>query len=453
MLSDKDKRARYDQFGFAGVDPNFGAGGGSYGGFGDFDFGDLGDIFGSFFGGGFGGAARPQRPQRGESIRVGLTISLKRRPLAARRRWPWTASTPVPPVRAAAARRGPRRRSAPSAAAAGRSSSGGRRPWASSPPPPPAPSAAAGARSSTAPARTATAPGGSAAQDHQGQRARRHRQRPDHLPQGQGNAGKNGGAAGDLLINHRAAPPAVPPGGEQRLLRRAHHLHPGGAGRGAGDPYHRRKGEVRHPRGDPDRHHLPPQGQGDPLINGRGRGDQYVTVHIETPRNLSREQKEALKKFSEALGEGNYEERKNFFQIQAVRGGRPPPPPSRRQRWGPETGRRRGGAQRGIQQLSRADQRKKIALAVVLAVLLRSAAYLFLQDRIVYRSDGSIAWTCLFSGGRSSRRRRGRAAGGDSAGRGRRRPLPAARGRPRGGFTAEAIARCARRGMTALWWR
>ena len=48
VLSDKEKRARYDQFGHAGVDPNFGAGGGYGGGFtGDFD--DLGDIFSSIF--------------------------------------------------------------------------------------------------------------------------------------------------------------------------------------------------------------------------------------------------------------------------------------------------------------------------------------------------------------------------------------------------------------------
>ena len=62
VLSDPDKKARYDQFGFAGVDPNYGAGagGGAYGA-GGFDFGDLGDIFGSFFGGGFGGAREPQR--------------------------------------------------------------------------------------------------------------------------------------------------------------------------------------------------------------------------------------------------------------------------------------------------------------------------------------------------------------------------------------------------------
>ncbi|HCI68196.1 MAG TPA: molecular chaperone DnaJ, partial [Oscillibacter sp.] len=77
VLSDPEKKARYDQFGFAGVDPNYGAGagGGAYGG--GFDFGDLGDIFGSFFGGGFGGGQRrnPNAPQRGESIRASVSVS------------------------------------------------------------------------------------------------------------------------------------------------------------------------------------------------------------------------------------------------------------------------------------------------------------------------------------------------------------------------------------------
>ena len=62
VLSDSEKKARYDQFGFAGVDPNFGAGGGGYGGGAGFDFGDLGDIFGSFFGGGFGGGQTRRNP-------------------------------------------------------------------------------------------------------------------------------------------------------------------------------------------------------------------------------------------------------------------------------------------------------------------------------------------------------------------------------------------------------
>ncbi len=79
VLSDDDKRARYDQFGFAGVDPNYGAGQGGYGGggFGGFgDFGDLGDIFGSFFGGGSSRSANRNAPRRGENVgsRLDLTF-------------------------------------------------------------------------------------------------------------------------------------------------------------------------------------------------------------------------------------------------------------------------------------------------------------------------------------------------------------------------------------------
>ena len=79
VLSDADKRARYDQYGFAGVDPNFGAGGGGYGGsgFGGFgDFGDLGDIFGSFFG---GGSARSSAnaPRQGENVMSRLELTFE----------------------------------------------------------------------------------------------------------------------------------------------------------------------------------------------------------------------------------------------------------------------------------------------------------------------------------------------------------------------------------------
>lgn len=82
VLSDSQKKARYDQFGHAGVDPNYGAGGsGAYGGGfgGGFDFGDLGDIFGSFFGGGFGGGrqSNPNAPRRGEDVQTRVTVSFE----------------------------------------------------------------------------------------------------------------------------------------------------------------------------------------------------------------------------------------------------------------------------------------------------------------------------------------------------------------------------------------
>ena len=81
VLSDADKRRKYDQFGFAGVDPSYAAGqGGGYGG-GGFGFDgdiDLGDIFSSFFGGGFGGGSRnPNAPQRGRDIQTTINISVE----------------------------------------------------------------------------------------------------------------------------------------------------------------------------------------------------------------------------------------------------------------------------------------------------------------------------------------------------------------------------------------
>ena len=76
VLSDPQKRARYDQFGHAGVDPNYGGGEGMDG-FGGFN--DMGDILENIFGGfGFGGGSRrssANTPKRGADIREALNIS------------------------------------------------------------------------------------------------------------------------------------------------------------------------------------------------------------------------------------------------------------------------------------------------------------------------------------------------------------------------------------------
>ncbi len=78
ILSDDQKRAAYDQYGHAGVDPNAGFGGGGFGGgFGGFD---MGDIFDSFFGGGFGGGSsrRAQNgPRRGNDIQHQVVLDFK----------------------------------------------------------------------------------------------------------------------------------------------------------------------------------------------------------------------------------------------------------------------------------------------------------------------------------------------------------------------------------------
>ena len=83
ILSDDEKRSRYDQYGFAGVDPNFGAGAGGYGsgfgggGFGG--FGDFGDIFSEFFGGGGGGSrgSAQNAVRRGENVMARLELTFE----------------------------------------------------------------------------------------------------------------------------------------------------------------------------------------------------------------------------------------------------------------------------------------------------------------------------------------------------------------------------------------
>ena len=79
ILSDDEKKAKYDQYGHAAFE-NGGAGAGGFGGFGD--FGDIGDIFSSFFGGGgfggFGGGGnRRNAPQRGDDVYTRINISFE----------------------------------------------------------------------------------------------------------------------------------------------------------------------------------------------------------------------------------------------------------------------------------------------------------------------------------------------------------------------------------------
>jgi molecular chaperone DnaJ len=77
ILSDPQKRARYDQFGHRGVDPSMGGGGGGPQGF---DFQDMGDIFGDILGDVFGGGRGRQggrRSQRGADLLYQLELSLE----------------------------------------------------------------------------------------------------------------------------------------------------------------------------------------------------------------------------------------------------------------------------------------------------------------------------------------------------------------------------------------
>ena len=316
VLSDPDKKARYDQFGFAGVDPNYGAGGGY--GAGGFDFGDLGDIFGSFFGGGFGGGGQRRRngPQRGESIRMSVSVDFIEAAFGCEKEVIVERSEQCPTCKGNGCAPGTTPEVCPDCHGSGAVTQSQRTPF--------------GVMQTQAVCGKCRGTGKIIHQPcpdcHGSGRARKRKTVKVNIPagidngqtislRGQGHAGKNGGPNGDLLITVMVKPHDIfrregtsvfceaPITFTQAVL-------------GAEMEIPTIDGKVKYtiPEGTQTGTVFRLRGKGIPVLNGHGRGDQYVTVTIETPRGLNREQKEALKKFSETLGEGNYEKQRSFFK-------------------------------------------------------------------------------------------------------------------------------------------
>ena len=314
VLSDAEKKARYDQYGHAGVDPNFGAGGFD----GSFDFGDLGDIFGSFFGGGFGGGRRtnPNAPQRGESVRMSLILSFEEAAFGCEKAVTVERLEACPSCQGSGCAEGTAPEVCPDCHGTGTVQVRRQTPM--------------GVFATTTPCSRC---GGKGKIVHQPCRecrgagsVRKRKTIQATIPagidngqtisiRGQGNAGKNGGPAGDLLITITVRPHELFRREGTSVLCEAPITFTQ-AVLGAELEIPTIDGKVKYtlPEGTQSGTTFRLKGKGIPAINGRGRGDQYVTVYIETPRNLNREQKEALKKFAEAVGENNYEERKKFFK-------------------------------------------------------------------------------------------------------------------------------------------
>ena len=320
VLSDPTKKSRYDQFGFAGVDPNYGAGSGAYGGAG-FDFGDLGDIFGSFFGGGgFGGFGGSQQrrngPQRGESIRMSVSVSFTEAAFGCEKEVTLDRTEQCDDCHGSGCANGTTPEVCPECRGTGTVQVRRQTPM--------------GVFASTA---ACTKCGGTGKIIHQpcntchgNGRVHKRRTVKVSIPagidngqtislRGQGHAGKNGGPSGDLLITVMVKPHELFHRDGTSVFCEAP-ITFAQAVLGAELEIPTIDGKVKYtiPEGTQTGTVFRLKGKGIPVLNGRGRGDQYVTVTIETPRDLNREQKEALRKFSETLGENNYEKQKSFFK-------------------------------------------------------------------------------------------------------------------------------------------
>ncbi len=326
ILSNPEKRSRYDQFGHAGVDPNYGAGAG--GGFGGFDMGDmdLGDIFGSFFGGGFGGFGggsqqRANAPQKGESLRANITISFEEAAFGCEKEIDLTRTEHCDDCQGTGAQPGTTAETCSECRGTGsvrvQQRMGGM------------------AFSSTAPCKRC---GGKGKIIHTpckscgGNGTVRRKKRinvtiPSGIDdgqavslRGQGNAGKNGGPAGDLIVGIRIKP--------HSQFRRdgvdvfyEHKISFYQAAMGAELEIPTIDGKVKYnlPAGTQPETTFRLRGKGIPGLHGRGRGDQYVSVKVQVPTNLSSKQKDALRDFAKAMGEIEDDDDddhsfKNFFK-------------------------------------------------------------------------------------------------------------------------------------------
>ena len=315
VLSDKDKRAKYDQFGHAGVDPNFGAGGFGGGGFGGFDMGDvdLGDIFGSFFGGGFGGfgggqrQANPNAPKRGASLRASMTITFEEAMRGVEKEISLNRTENCTTCRGTGCASGTTAEICPDCHGTGqvRIQRG----------------AGGFAFTTTAPCSKCRGTGKIIHQPcpdcHGDGQVRRQRKIKVKIPagiddgqsismRGQGNEGLNGGPAGDLLINISVIPdPRFQRDGYDLYLEQKVSFTQ--AALGAELHIDTIDGKVKYnmPAGTQPGTTFRLRGKGVPNVNGRGRGDQYVTVRVQVPTNLTSEQRDALKEYARTMGEGN----------------------------------------------------------------------------------------------------------------------------------------------------
>lgn len=323
VLSDEQKRARYDQFGHAGVDPNYGAGGPG-GPFGGFDMGDidLGDIFGSFFGGGGfggfgGGGARRNGPQKGESLRTNLTITFEEAAFGCEKELslnrteecdechgsgcqPGTTAETCPDCRGTGVVRVQQRTGGfafSSTAACTRCRGTGKIIHS--------PCKSCGGSGSVKKSKriTVTIPAG--IDDGQAVSLR-----------GQGNAGKNGGPAGDLIVGVRVKPhPQFRRDGTTVLYEQPVSFFQAAMGAELEIPTIDGKVKYTLPAGTQTGTTFRLRGKGIPELRGRGRGDQYVTIRVQVPTSLNSEQKEALRAFAQTMGEEVPEESglKGFF--------------------------------------------------------------------------------------------------------------------------------------------
>ena len=316
VLSDEEKKAKYDQFGHAAFDPAAGGGyGADFGGFGDF-----GDIFSSFFGGGFGGGSTGKRanaPTRGDDIGIRLSISFEEAAFGVKKEVSYNKVQKCNECGGSGAAKGTTAETCHTCNGTGQKRViqrlGGMQFQSTAPCDAcrgtgkviKTPCSACRGTGSvrTTKTLTVTIPAGI----DNGQKI---------ALRGQGCDGRNGGSAGDLIITIQVKPHSVFEREEFDLYCEIP-ITVAEATLGA---------EIKIPTlEDPVPYTIPEgtqpgttftlRGKGIPYVNNNNRrGDLIFRVNVEIPRGLNEKQKDAMRAFADSCGESNYAKKSGFFK-------------------------------------------------------------------------------------------------------------------------------------------
>lgn len=310
VLSDPDKKAKYDQFGHAGVDPNFGAGaGGGFNGAG-FDFGDIfGDIFGGF--GGFGGGSRRNGPRRGNDLRQVVDISFEEAAFGCKKTINLTKQEKCDTCKGSGAKPGTAPETCPHCNGTGQIQTQQRTILGYMTNVTTCPQCKGSGKIIKEPCRDCRGTG----------KVRKSKTIEINIPagidngqtmqlSGQGEPGDRGGMNGDLLITIRVRPhPIFTRDGNNVYIDMPITFVQAALGATLKVPTLDGAVEYDIPEGTQSGTRFRLKGKGIPYIRSKSRGDQYVTVNVEVPKNLTAKQKEILKEFDE---DKNYKQRKSF---------------------------------------------------------------------------------------------------------------------------------------------
>ena len=328
VLSDPQKRQRYDQFGFAGVDPNYAAAnGGGAGGFGG-GFGgvDLGDIFGDIFGGGFGGGfsgfgggsstRTANAPRKGHDIQASVILTFEEAAHGCSKKITINRQDTCPDCGGTGAAKGTSPETCPDCGGRGYVVTQQRTPFGVMQSQQPCSHCGGRGTIIRNPCKTCRGTGKTAAR----------KSLEINIPagidddqnialRGQGDAGSNGGPAGDVIVHVTVkADPMFERDGYDVTIHVPITFSQAVLGDDVEVPTVDGRIVQHIPEGTQSGTKFRLRGQGIQYLNGRGRGDQYVIVDVEIPKKVTRAQREALKAFEDSMKEDNYEKRKGFFK-------------------------------------------------------------------------------------------------------------------------------------------